>query len=256
MPAVFLGHGSPMNALEQNRYTGVWARLGQNAPRPKAILCISAHWYVKQTAVTAQSQPPTIHDFYGFPQPLFDFQYPAAGSEALVKRVQDIVTATPVRADSDWGLDHGAWSVLTHVYPQADVPVVQLSIDATRPPAWHYALGRSLAPLRDEGFLILGSGNVVHNLRRLQNNGPWDWATCFNDRVRELILRGEHEPLQDYLTLGEEARLSVPTPEHYLPLLYVLGAQREDEQASILVDGIDLGSISMLSVATGSASAG
>lgn len=257
LPALFIGHGSPMNALELNSYTRVWQDLGRSLPRPRAILCISAHWYIRHTAVTAQADPPTIHDFYGFPQELFAFRYPSPGSAALVERVQQLVTQTPVQADSEWGIDHGAWSVLTHLYPQADIPVVQLSIDATRPPAWHYELGRTLSPLRDEGILIVGSGNVVHNLRQMRRDGEgsaWNWATSFNDQARRFILDGDHQPLQEYLSLGEGARLSVPTPEHYLPLLYVLGTQRPGEQARIVTDGIDLAAISMLSTLVGETS--
>lgn len=254
LPALFIGHGSPMNALATNRYTSAWRELGRTLPRPKAILCISAHWYIRQTAVTAQAAPPTIHDFSGFPDALFRFQYPAPGSEWLVQRVQDVVTAVPVQADREWGIDHGAWSILTHLYPQADIPVVQLSIDATRPPAWHYELGKALGALRDEDVLILGSGNIVHNLRLLQWNAGGNvhpWAETFNTYIRQCILAGNHQPIVDYLATGEAARLSVPTPEHYLPLLYVLGTQRPDEMAHIAVDGIDLAAISMQSVVVG-----
>lgn len=254
MPALFLGHGSPMNAIGSNTWVESWRRLGETLPRPRAILGISAHWYVRDTAVTAQANPPTLHDFYGFPPELFAIQYPAPGSAMLVDRIRELVKMTPVRPDHEWGLDHGTWSVLLHLYPRADIPVVQLSLDATRVPAWHYALGRSLSTLRDEGILVVASGNVVHNLKMMRRDGtnaPWEWAVQFESQVRSLIERRDHGPLGEYLGLGEAARLSVPTPEHYLPLLYVLGMQREDEPASFPTSGIDLGSISMLSVRVG-----
>jgi 4,5-DOPA dioxygenase extradiol len=216
---------------------------------------VSAHWYEPGTAVTAMPQPPTIHDFgRGFPQALFDFQYPAPGSPELAQRVREILAPVDVRADARWGLDHGTWSVLAHVYPQADIPVVQLSMDATKPPSFHYELGQRLAPLRDERILIAGFGNVVHNLGKLDWNGDapaLEWAARFSNTVREHILERDHQPLVDYQSMGGDARLSVPTPEHYLPLLYILGSQGEREPASIAVDGIQNASISMLSVTVG-----
>jgi 4,5-DOPA dioxygenase extradiol len=252
MPAAFFGHGSPMNALEDNVYTRAWAAAGRAFPRPQAILAISAHWYIRGTAVTAMPKPPTIHDFGGFPPALHAVQYPAAGDPALAARVHDLLAPLPVVLDQEWGLDHGTWSVLAHVYPQADIPVVQLAIDGTQPAQFHYDLGRRLAPLRDEGILLLASGNVVHNLGVIQwgaNAPAFPWAKQFNDAARELVAKAEHGPLVDYLAMGEPARLSVPTPDHYLPLLYILGAQRAGDRCELITDGIELGSISMLSFA-------
>ena len=254
MPAAFIGHGSPMNTLAHNRYTEAWNRFGRDVPRPAAILAVSAHWYIRGTAVTAMQTPQTIHDFGGFPKPLFDFQYPAPGSPALAGRVRELLAPLDVRADEEWGLDHGTWSVLAHVYPQADIPVVQLSMDSSQPPAFHYDLGKRLAPLRDEGVLIAGSGNVVHNLSVLDwKDGAraFDWAVRFNDTVRDHILRREHQPLVDYQDFGDDARLAVPTPEHYLPLLYILGLRDEHEPIAVAVDGIQNASISMLSIVVG-----
>ena len=254
MPAVFIGHGSPMNTLEKNRYTASWENLGKSLPRPKAILAISAHWYVSGTAVTAMTSPKTIHDFGGFPQALFDVQYPAPGNPELAARVRDLLSPIDVELDYSWGLDHGTWSVLAHVYPEASVPVVQLSIDATQPAGFHYALAARLRVLRDEGILILGSGNVVHNLRTInwQAAAPaFDWATRFNDTVRGHLQRHDHAPLVAYENFGADARMAVPTPEHFLPLLYVIGLQEKGERIAFPVDGIQNASISMLSVVVG-----
>jgi 4,5-DOPA dioxygenase extradiol len=254
MPAAFFGHGSPMNTLEHNQYTEAWRRLGELVPKPKAILAISAHWYVRGTAVTAMEHPRTIHDFGGFPQALFEVQYPAAGDTVLAKRVRQLLAPVEVDLDDSWGLDHGTWSVLVHAFPGADVPIVQLSIDAAKPPRFHYDLAKNLAPLRDQGVLIAGSGNVVHNLGRIQwteGAKPFDWAVRFNDAVRGCLAAHEHGALIDYLSLGEDARLSVPTPEHYLPLLYVIAQQSENEAISFPVDGIEFGSIGMLTVVVG-----
>lgn len=249
MPALFIGHGSPMQAIEPTRYTAAWQELGQALPPPRAILCISAHWYTRGTVVTAMSAPSTIHDFYGFPPALYQCRYPAPGDPALAQQVRELLQPTAVHADeSEWGLDHGCWSVLTYMYPEARIPVVQLSIDGTLPPAAHYELGRRLAPLRRQGVLILGSGDVVHNLRRLQRTSsahPPDWATRFNDFVRTAILSGDHAALIDYAA-HPDAALSAPTPEHYLPLLYVLGTQQQGEPATVPLDGIDMGTISLL----------
>lgn len=254
MPAVFFGHGSPMNALTRNRYTEAWRHIGASVPRPAAILVISAHWYTPDLAVTAMRQPRTIHDFAGFPRALYEVQYPAAGAPQLAERVRKLLQPLDVRLDHSWGLDHGTWSVLVHAFPQAEVPVIQLSMDATKPASFHYAMGQRLARLRDEGVLIIGSGNIVHNLYVLQmeeNAAPYDWAVRFSDRVRGLIERGEHAPLLSYEQMGEDARLSVPTPEHFLPLLYVLGTQQAVEPVRFFAVGIDLSSISMLTVAIG-----
>jgi len=253
MPVVFFGHGSPMNALDRNQYTEAWRGIGESIPMPKAILCVSAHWFMEGTAVTAMSRPKTIHDFYGFPQALFDVQYPAPGEPKLAARVRKLLAPVDVGLDESWGLDHGAWSVLKHAYPGADIPVLQLSIDGTQPPQFHYETGRRLAPLRDEGILIAGSGNVVHNLRLMRRQGgqAFDWAVRFNERIREALATRDHRTLVDFEKLGEDARLSVPTPEHYLPLLYIAGLQGADESMAFPVDGYDLGSISMLTAVVG-----
>jgi 4,5-DOPA dioxygenase extradiol len=245
-----------MNTLADNRYTQTWRRLGDAVGKPKAILMVSAHWYTRGTAVTAMQRPKTIHDFYGFPQELFDVQYPAAGDPALAARVRELLAPElDVALDQSWGLDHGTWSVLKHAYPDADVPVVQLSIDGTKPAAFHHAVGARLAPLRGEGVLIAGSGNVVHNLgvMKLAGGSPYDWAVRFNDYVREAIATQRYDRLIDYGQAGEDARMAVPTPEHYLPMLYVLGARQAGESASLEVDGLELSSIGMLSVGVGAA---
>jgi 4,5-DOPA dioxygenase extradiol len=251
MPAVFFGHGSPMNTLQRNRYTEAWTGIGKSLPAPRAILAISAHWLTRGTAVTAMETPRTIHDFGGFPRALFEYQYPAAGDPQLAARVRSLLAPADVQLDQGWGLDHGTWSVLAHAFPGADVPVVQLSMDATQGPQYHYDLGKRLAPLRDEGVLIVGSGNVVHNLGIMDwrsADKAYDWATRFNQRVRGHLEKREHAALVDYEGMGEDARLSVPTSEHYLPLLYVLGLQDEKSILTIPVDGVEHGSISMLTV--------
>lgn len=254
LPVIFFGHGNPMNALADNVYTRGWRRIGESFPKPRAILCVSAHWYVPYTAVTAMQSPRTIHDFGGFPRELFEFQYPAPGDPGIAAEVGELLGPT-VALDDSWGLDHGAWSVLCHCYPDADVPVVQLSIDETLTAQDHYRIGRSLAPLRERGILIVGSGNLVHNLhtygwgRRVID--PYDWAVRFEQRARAFMLAGDHEPLINYEQLGKDATLSVPTPDHYLPLLYVLGAQLPGDEVTFPIDGVDGGSISMLSVQLG-----
>ena len=255
MPAIFVGHGSPMNALGGD-YARTWRQLGDSLPRPKAILCVSAHWYVEETAITAMSQPRTVHDFYGFPKPLSAIPPPAPGDAWLVERVSDLLAPIAVRHDHDWGLDHGTWSVLMHMFPQADIPVLQLAIDLRQSPQFHYDLGRKLAELRDEGVLIVGSSDWVHNLRlaiRAQSAEPLDWADRFNETVKELIAVRAHGPLIDWMSLGQDARLSIPTDEHYLPLLYVLGAQGQDDEVRFFNDAIDLGAISMTGVVLGRA---
>jgi 4,5-DOPA dioxygenase extradiol len=255
MPTVFFGHGNPMNAIQDNPWSPDWAAIGQRIPRPRAVLSISAHWYVPHVAATAMARPRTIHDFGGFPRELFEVDYPAPGDPSLVPRIAELLAPLPVHADHAWGLDHGTWSVLRHVFPDADVPVVQLSIDETRPPAFHHALGQRLQPLREEGVLLVGSGNVVHNLHAYgwgrRPVEPFDWATRFEALVRDCVQRGEHAPLVDYAALGRDAELSVPTPEHYLPLLYVLGASMPGEAVAFPTSGTDGGSISMLSVQFG-----
>ena len=235
-------------------YADGWRRIGATLPRPRAVLMISAHWYIDATAITVMTAPRTIHDFYGFPEELYRITYPAPGDPWLAERVADCLAPLTVQPDRDWGLDHGAWSVLRHVFPQADIPVVQLSIDRTKPPAFHFELGRKLRDLRDDGVLIAGSGDVVHNLRMADFHGhgrPYDWAVRFNDLVRRAIADGDRTALVDYPALGRDAQLAIPTPEHYLPLLYVLGASYDDESVSFFNDAIALHSISMLSVSIG-----
>lgn len=256
MPALFLGHGSPMNVLEENLYTETWRELGKTLPRPKAIVAISAHWYTRGTAVTAMEKPRTIHDFGGFPQALFDTRYPAPGSPDLAREVAEALAPVNVKLDQEWGLDHGSWGVLIKMYPEADIPVVQLSIDGSKSPAYHFELGRKLAALREQGIMIVASGNVVHNLRMVRWQGeaePYPWAASFNEYVRDnLNWEGEAEqhPLVNFMQ-HEGAELSNPTPEHYLPLLYVLGSRLPGETVSIPVDGLVMASLSMLSVQMG-----
>lgn len=255
LPALFVGHGSPTNALEANPFTAAWRRLGEELPRPRAILAVSAHWYTRGTFVTANATPPTIHDFGGFRQELYEVNYPAPGAPALAAELARLLAPFNVREASDWGLDHGTWSVLVHTYPRADVPIVQLSIDGTQPPAFHYAVGQALASLRRQGILVFGSGGVVHNLRRLAWSGPAvtpPWAQEFDDWVRARVEAGEHPPLVAYESRGESAQLAVPTPDHYLPLLYVLGTQQPGEAVTVPVSGFDLGSLSMTSFLVGS----
>jgi 4,5-DOPA dioxygenase extradiol len=256
MPAIFFGHGNPLNALLRNQYTEAWSNIGNSLPRPKAVLCISAHWYLPGTAVTAMAQPRTIHDFGGFPRELYEVNYPAAGSPELARRVRDLLAPVSVQLDeASWGLDHGTWSVLCHVFPNADLPVIQLSIDETKPPEFHHALGKGLLPLRDEGVLIVGSGNLVHNLHTYawgrHNVEPFDWAVRFEKMARELLAKGDEAPLVDYESLGRDALLSAPTPDHYLPLLYVLGSRQPGDEVTFPVEGFDGGSISMLTVQLG-----
>ncbi len=255
MPIIFFGHGNPMNALLDNEYTQHWAKIGRQLPRPQAVVAISAHWYVPKTAVTAVTKPRTIHDFGGFPSELYNIEYPAPGNPALAKRIQDLLAPTPVELDMHWGLDHGIWSVLCHVFPQGDVPIVQLSIDATKPPQFHYEIGQRLAPLRDEGVFLMGSGNIVHNLHAYawgnQAVEPLDWAVRFENQARQLLINGDHAPLIAYETLGRDAMQSVPTPEHYLPLLYIIAARQPGEPVQFPVEGIDGGSLSMLTVQFG-----
>jgi 4,5-DOPA dioxygenase extradiol len=244
-----------MNALAENSYTAAWRRIGTETPKPKAILSISAHWFVPGTGVTVSSAPRTIHDFGGFPRELYQVQYPAPGDPELAKRVQKLLQPLPVQLDTSWGLDHGTWSVLCHVYPDADIPVVQLSIDEAKPAQFHFEVGQKLAPLRDQGVLIVGSGNLVHNLHTYAWGqhavDPYDWALRFEERAKELMLAGESRPLIGYEALGREAQLSIPTPDHYLPLLYVLGARQQRDAIRFPVEGVDGGSISMLAVEVG-----
>ena len=255
MPAIFFGHGNPMNALADNEYTRAWGEIGRSIPRPKSILCVSAHWFVPAVGVTAMERPRTIHDFGGFPRELFDVQYPAPGSPELADRVNELLGVDVILDTVRWGLDHGTWSVLCHVFPDADIPVVQLSIDETRSSDWHYEFAKQLAPLRDEGVLVCGSGNLVHNLHSYawgkQDVEPFDWAVRFESEARKLMLSGEHKPLASYELMGKDAQLSAPTPDHFLPLLYVLATQREGDDVTFPVEGFDGGSISMLTVKIG-----
>ena len=241
MPAAFLGHGSPMNALERNRFTEAWRAFGASVPKPRAILAVSAHWHVNGLAVTAMPNPRTIHDFYGFPQALFDVQYPAPGLPERAQEVADVGSPDGV------GYDHGTWGVLVHAFPEADIPVVQLSIDARKPLDWHLALGARLAALRERGVLIVGSGNVVHNLRAIDwknPDGAFDWAERFDNDARQLMLERPHDIAS--LASHRDYKLAVPTDEHFLPLLYIAGlAAAENAQAKVLVDGYTYGSLSM-----------
>jgi 4,5-DOPA dioxygenase extradiol len=252
MPAIFFGHGNPMNALLSNDYTKGWAAIGTDIPRPEAVLSISAHWYIPTTLVTAMPAPQTIHDFGGFPPELYRIKYLAQGDLKLANRVQELLAPLAVGLDTQWGLDHGTWSVLCHVFPEADVPVVQLSIDKTQSADFHYNIGKQLAPLREEGVLIIGSGNLVHNLHAYawgrQAVEPLDWAVRFERTIRELLLAGQTESLIDYETLGQDAMLAVPTPDHYLPLLYIIALRKSGERIIFPVEGIDGGSISMLTI--------
>ncbi len=254
-PAIFIGHGNPMIAIQNNRYTKAWKEIGERLPKPSAILMVSAHWYVPETAVIVSTSPRTIHDFGGFPDELFQVQYPAPGDPALAQRVKELLAPINVEEDDNWGLDHGAWSVLKHIYPNADIPVVQISINSSTPAQFHYDIGQALAPLRDENMMIIGSGNIVHNLRKYSwgdsTASPTDWALRFEKKVKELTLSGDHKSLIKFESLGSDAELSIPTPEHYLPLLYVLGASLPDDQISFPIDGIEGGSMSMLAIELG-----
>jgi 4,5-DOPA dioxygenase extradiol len=255
MPTIFFGHGNPMNALANNDYTKGWSNIGKTIPRPKAIVSVSAHWYFPATAVTAATNPRTIHDFGGFPRELYEIEYPAPGSPELANRVREILAPISVGLDERWGLDHGTWSVLCHVFPEADIPIIQLSIDESQPPEFHYEIGKRLAPLRDEGVLIMGSGNLVHNLHAYawgrQAVEPFEWTVRFEKQAREFLQEGTHAPFVNYEDLGRDSRLSVPTPDHYLPLLYVMGARREGDEVSFPVEGVDGGSVSMLTIKFG-----
>ena len=255
LPAIFFGHGNPMNAVLKNDYTHAWSHIGRTIPRPKTILAISAHWYVPETGVTITTSPRTIHDFGGFPQELFQVQYPAPGDPGLARRVQNLLAPLEVRLDNSWGLDHGTWSVLRHVYPDADIPIVQLSIDERKPASFHFEIGKRLACLRQEDVLVIGSGNLVHNLHAYAWGrhvpDPYDWAVRFETEAKGLMLAGEYKPLINYEGLGPEALLSIPTPDHYLPMLYVLATRQQRETITFPIEGVDGGSISMLTAQVG-----
>lgn len=252
MPVMFIGHGSPMNAIEDNVYSRKWHELGQTMPRPKAILSISAHWITNGTKVTAMQHPQTIHDFGGFPKELFDQQYPAPGSPELAKLTQELVSYTHVQHDESWGLDHGTWSVLLPMYPAADIPVFQLSIDYSKPFSYHYEIGKQLSKLRDKGVLIIGSGNIVHNLRAIDWSGQtkaFDWAKEFDTEMTGWIDTGDHKSILDYQKLlGKTAELAHPTYDHLLPLFYTLGLQQKGEEVSYFNNDFEMGSISMRSM--------
>lgn len=257
MPVLFLGHGSPMNAIEENEFVQGFRTMAATIPQPRAILCVSAHWETRGTFVTAMEQPRTIHDFGGFPQALFDVQYPAPGSPSLALETQSLITSAAVGLDEKWGLDHGAWSVIRHLYPHANVPVIQMSIDYTQPPRYHYELMKELAVLRDRGVLIIGSGNIVHNLRRVAwdkfdvDNYAFDWALEASDTIKQLILDGNHQQLINIRSLGSAFEMAIPTPEHYLPLLYTLALKDENDDLQLFNDKAVAGSLTMTSVKIG-----
>nr|WP_321486799.1 4,5-DOPA dioxygenase extradiol [uncultured Draconibacterium sp.] len=256
MPVLFLGHGSPMSAITENEFVKVFRKVSSEIEKPKAIVVVSAHWETQGTHVTAMEQPRTIHDFGGFPQELYDVQYPAPGMPQLAQHVKELVQNTPIHLDDKWGLDHGAWSVIRHMYPDADVPVIQLSLDYRKTPQEHYELAQELNKLREKGVLIVGSGNNVHNLRmihwsKLNENFGFDWANEANEKMKELILNGNHQDLIQYSKLGRAFELSIPTPEHYLPLLYALALQDKKDEISIFNDAPVGGSLAMTSVKIG-----
>jgi 4,5-DOPA dioxygenase extradiol len=254
MPVLFVGHGSPMNAIEENEFVAGWRNIGKTIPKPNAILCISAHWVTRGTHVTAMEKPLTIHDFGGFPQELFEIQYPAPGSPELAKETKELISKTPVGLDEKWGLDHGCWSVLKHIYPNADVPIVQLSLDYYQDAQYHYELAKELSSLRKKGVLIVGSGNLVHNLKMIawdKFNEPeyaYDWAVESLDKMKEYILANDYKSLIDYKSQGNAFKLAIPTPEHYLPMIYALALKEENEKVSLFNDKTVAGSLAMTSL--------
>jgi 4,5-DOPA dioxygenase extradiol len=257
MPVLFVGHGSPMNGIEDTEFSRRWTSMAMEIPVPKAVLVVSAHWFTKGTKITAMDFPKTIHDFGGFPQELFDVQYPAPGHPALAKETSELLHSAHVELDHDWGLDHGTWTIVRHMYPKADIPVLQLSIDYTKGPQYHYELGKELQVLRKKGVLIIGSGNMVHNLRMVAwdklNAGEYgfDWAKSMNEKFKSLNLEGDHKPLINYSSLGQDALLAIPTPEHYLPLMYSLGAKTFRDAITFFNDKAVGGSLTMTSVRIG-----
>lgn len=254
MPVLFLGHGNPMNAIEENQFVAGFRNVAKTLPKPNAILCISAHWYTNGTKVTAMEFPQTIHDFGGFPPALYEVQYPAKGSPELAKETQQLLSPIVVELDEKWGLDHGAWSVIKHLYPEADIPVIQLSIDYTKPADYHFGLAKQLETLRHKGILIIGSGNIVHNLRLVDFNNfntvdhGFDWAVEAREKINNWLLDGNYQPIIDYGRQGKAIQLAVPTPDHYLPLLYALGLKGKNEEISLFNDHLLAGSLSMTSV--------
>jgi 4,5-DOPA dioxygenase extradiol len=257
MPVLFVGHGSPMNGIEDNEFSRRWTNMAKEIPKPVAVLVISAHWFTKGTKITAMDFPETIHDFGGFPQALFDVQYPAPGNPALAKETVSLLHSAHVELDHDWGLDHGTWTVVRRMYPDANIPVLQLSIDYTKGPQYHYDLAKELYALRRKGVLIIGSGNMVHNLRMVawdKMNVPnygYDWAISLNDKFKNLISDGDFKPLINYSSLGKDALMAIPTPEHYLPLLYNLGLKGSNDRVSFFNDRAVAGSLTMTSVKIG-----
>ena len=257
MPVLFLGHGSPMNAIEENQFVAGFREVSKKIPKPNAILCVSAHWFTDGTFVTAMEMPKTIHDFYGFPKELFEVQYPAPGNPALAKETAELLAPVLVEEDHSWGLDHGAWSVIRHLYPEADIPVIQLSIDYTKPPQYHFDLAKKLNKLREKGILILGSGNIVHNLRMIDwrnintVGSGWDWAIEAREKTNNWLLDGNFQNLIDYQKQGTALQYAVPTPDHYLPLIYTLGLKERSDELSLFNDELLGGSLSMTSVRIG-----
>jgi len=254
MPVLFLGHGSPMNAIQENEFVDGFRKIGKTLPKPHAIICISAHWFTEGTKVTAMEMPKTIHDFGGFPKALYDVQYPAKGSPALAASTKEILEPTAVELDQKWGLDHGAWSVIIHLYPNADVPVIQMSIDYTQPAQYHYELAKKLNSLRDKGILIIGSGNIIHNLRLAdfpninKDNYGYEWAIEAKEKINSYLIGGNYQPLLTYEKQDKALQLAIPTPDHYLPLIYTLGLQQKGETISLFNDKLVAGSLSMTSV--------
>ena len=257
MPVLFIGHGSPMNGIEATEFSRRWTQMAKEIPEPAAVLVVSAHWFTKGTHITAMDFPKTIHDFGGFPQELFEVQYPAPGNPELAIETAELLHSANVGLDHDWGLDHGTWTVVRHMYPKANIPVLQLSIDYTKGPQYHYDLAKELLSLRKKGVLIIGSGNMVHNLRmvawdKLSDPGyAYDWAITMNDKFKDLIQTGNHQPLINYSSLGEEAMLAIPTPEHYLPLMYTLGLKNDKDNIAFFNDMAVGGSLTMTSVKLG-----
>lgn len=254
MPVLFIGHGSPMNAIENNEFTKEWQKVASSIPKPKAIICISAHWQTNGTKVTAMPLPATIYDFYGFPKTLYQAQYNAPGSPELAKLTKQIITSTNTELSSDWGLDHGSWSILIHLAPKANIPVIQLSLDKTKSAMFHYQLAQQLKRLRNKGILIVGSGNIVHNLKEIdwQNpNSGYDWAIEFDEKIKQLILSSDHDAIVNYHQYNRLAHLAIPTNEHFLPLIYALALQDKHDDISFFADKLTLGSISMRSVKLG-----
>jgi 4,5-DOPA dioxygenase extradiol len=257
MPVLFIGHGSPMNGIEDNEFSRRWAQMGKEIPTPAAVLVVSAHWLTRGTHITAMEQPKTIHDFGGFPKALSDVQYPAPGSPELAKATRQLITSTNVGLDHDWGLDHGAWTIIRHMYPDANIPVLQLSIDYHQPPQYHYELAKELAALRKKGVLIIGSGNMVHNLRMVawdkmdQPEYGYDWSIEMNTLFKKHISDGNHQALINYEKLSKSAKLAIPTPDHYYPLLYALALQEKNDQPLFFNDKVVMGSLTMTSVKIG-----